>query len=435
MKTKTRKPFKHQLEAASFLLKKKRAILADEMGLGKTSSAILAMNKIKGKRLIVCPASLKLNWKKEIGLFSDDEIVLINSGKKWRKLKGNVWVIMNYDLLKSHIDQIKKSKFKVVAFDEAHYAKSINNNGYGGTKRARYFIQVANNIEHVFLLTGTPITNKTKDIFNLLKAIKHPLSNNFKKFAKRYCNPTFNGFGWSYDGSSHQHELNKKLQPYMLRRLKEEAIDLPDKVRNFIPVEIKVKEYEKKVNEYMSKRASLETKHEHLVYLNAMRHILAKEKVHHTIKLARNLLDQERPVVIFTNYNAVVEKIKEAFPEAVTVTGSDSEKERQQAVDNFQHGKSDIIICNIIAGGVGITLTRAKNELVNDFEWTPTSHLQAEDRIHRLGQKESVVIDYIYSENTVDEKMATLLEEKLININKIIDDKDEGFIEEVMKWF
>lgn len=433
--TSARKPFKHQIEAADFLVTKKKAILAHEMGAGKTASSIIAMNKLKGKKLIVCPASLKLNWKKEIKLFSTNEIEIVNSGDKWKKVKKDDWVIINYDILKNYINEIKKEKFKVVTFDEAHYCKSINNNGHGGSKRARSFIQISNQIEYVFLLSGTPITNKTKDIFNLLKAIKHPLSRNFKDFAKQYCNPQFNGYGWSYDGSSNQEELNEKLKSHMLRKTKEEILDLPKKTRNFIPVEINTKEYQKELKKYLNVNGKLKNKNEHLVYLNAMRHTLAKEKVHQTKKFVENLLEQNRPVVIFTNYTYVIERLKEAFPESVTITGRDNKEEREKAVQDFQKGKTNIILCNLIAGGVGITLTRAKNMIINDLDWNPANHLQSEDRIHRIGQNESVVIDYLYSEGTIDEKMTQMLEEKLLNINKIIDDKEEGFVEGIINWF
>lgn len=429
-----RTPYPHQLEAVTFLLTKKRAILADEMGAGKTMSAILAMDTLKGKRLIVCPASLKLNWAKEIRLISNDPIVLVE-GKKWGKIPKNAWVILNYDILKNHIDVIKKSKFKVVAFDEAHYAKSINNNGYGGSKRARYFIQVANAVEYAFLLTGTPIPNKTKDIFNLLKAVKHPLSKNFKRFAERYCAPTFNGFGWNYDGSSHQEELNEKLKPFMLRRLKSELLDLPPKTRTFLPVAVNVNAYEAKVKEYMQNRSRLKERFEHLVYLNAMRHILAKEKIKHTIQLIENLREQGEPVVVFTNYNAVVTAICEKFNDAVTVVGENTLQERQRAVDDFQSGKAHLIVCNLIAGGTGITLTRAKHAIIQDLDWVPSTSLQAEERIYRIGQNEHVNIDYVYVPNTIDDYMANLLEGKLQNINQIIDDKQEGFLDEVIMLF
>lgn len=429
-----RSPFKHQLEAADFLLTMKKAILADDMGAGKTFSTILALHSIKGKKIIVCPASLKLNWKKEIRLVSNAEVNIIE-GKKWIKPSRDSWTIINYDILGNHLENIKKGNFLAVAFDEVHYCKSVNSKGRADSKRARYFLQISNQMEFSFLLTGTPISNKTKDIFNLLKAVKHPLSKKFKEFAQRYCAPEFNGFGWSYEGSSNQEELNKEIQPYMLRRLKSELLELPEKTRSFIPVDIDKKVYEEKVDEYVQKRGSFNNRGQHLMYLNAMRHNLAKEKVPHTIKLAENLIEQNKPVVIFTNYTFVVEEFKKRFKQAVTITGANKKEERNEAVEKFQKGDTNIIICNLVAGGVGLTLTNAKNMLINDFDWTPSNHLQAEERIYRIGQTRDVVIEYVYGEGTFDEKMADMLEEKIININKIIDDNEEGFLDGVIGWF
>lgn len=429
-----RTPFSHQIEAASFLLENKKAILADDMGAGKTFSTILALNSIKGKRIIVCPSTLKLNWKKEIQLVSKDEIHIIE-GKKWLKPSRSSWTIINYDILGNHLENIKTSNYNAVVFDEVHYCKAIDNRGRADSKRARFFLRIANQTEFAFLLTGTPISNKTKDIFNLLRAIKHPLSKQFKEFAQTYCAPEFNGFGWSYEGSSNQEELNKELQSIMLRRLKSELLELPEKTRSFIPVDIDKRTYMNKVQEYMTGRGGFKHRGQHLMYLNAMRHTLAKEKVPHTIKLAENLLDQNKPVVIFTNYTFVVNEFKKRFKQAVTITGEDSKEARNQAVDDFQSGKTNIIVCNLVAGGVGLTLTAARNMLINDFDWTPSNHTQAEERIYRIGQTQDVVIEYVYSEGTFDEKMATMLEEKIVNINKIIDDSDEGFIDGVIKWF
>lgn len=431
-----RKPFKHQIVGAQFLLDKRKAILGDTMGLGKTFTSILAMNSLKGKKLIVCPASLKLNWKKEIKMVSNGANVVVIDGKKWLDSEENGWTVVNYDILNNHLNKIKKGNFRVAVFDEVHYCKAVSNSGKATSKRAKNFLEIVEQLDFTFLLTGTPITNKTKDIFNLLVAVEHPLSYNFFEFGKKYCSAYYNGFGWSFDGSSNQDELNEKLKPYMLRRLKEDTLDLPNKLRTFIPVEISTREYMKKVNEYMEKRNSFETKGEHLVYLNAMRHILAKEKIKHTKEIVQNSLEQGKPIVVFTNYNIVVDVLKKEFPNCVTITGKDNKNQRQNAVDSFQEGKTNIIVCNLIAGGVGLTLTRAKNMLIQDFDWLPSNHTQAEDRIHRIGQNEDVFIQYLYSEGTIDEKMADLLESKLININKIIDGKeDEGFVDNVINWF
>lgn len=428
----TRKPFNHQLEAAKFLLNRKKAILADEMGGGKTLSSILAANQIEGKKLVICPASLKLNWQKEIKFVSNDQIEVIG-GKGWVDTSNNGWTIVNYDILCKHFDNILNNNFKVVIMDECHYIKAITNSGKPGSKRATMALQIADNIEYVFMLTGTPITNKTKDIFNTLKAIKHPLSKKFFTFAQRYCDAKHNGYGWDFNGSSNQEELNEKLQGFMLRRLKNELLDLPEKIRSFIPVSINLKAYNKKLDEYMQERENLNNQGEHLVYLNAMRHILAKEKVTATIEQIKNLLDQDQQVVVFTCYNFVVDKLMQEFKEvAVKLTGDCNQKQRQEAVDQFQNGNKKVIVCNIIAAGVGITLTASNIVIFNDFDWVPANHAQAEDRIHRIGQNKKCNIYYMYAAKTFDENAANILENKLNNISKIVDGKEESFITDLI---
>lgn len=425
-----RKPFHHQLEAAKFLINSKKVILADEMGGGKTLSSILATNQITGKKLVICPASLKLNWQKEIRYVSNDNIAIIN-GKGWINSEG--WTIINYDILCKHVDSILNGDFKVVIMDECHYIKAVTNSGKPGSKRAGKALEIADKVEYVFMLTGTPITNKTKDIFNTLKSIKHPLSKNFFAFGNRYCDAKHNGYGWDFNGSSNQAELNQRLQGFMIRRLKVDLLDLPEKIRSFIPVSINLKEYNSKINEYMAKREGME-KGKQLVLLNAMRHLLTKEKVTHTIEQVNNLLEQDQQVVVFTCFNFVVEKLMQEFGNsAVKLTGDCNQKQRQEAVDQFQAGKKQVIVCNIVAGGVGITLTASQTVIFNDFDWVPANHAQAEDRIHRIGQVNKCNIIYMYAYNTFDEKAANILEVKLNNISQIVDGKEESFLNELIK--
>ena len=426
-----KKPFEHQIQAAEFLVNKQKAILADEMGGGKTFSSILAAHNVTGKKLVVCPASLKLNWQKEINTIPNQQIEVIN-GKSWIDCPG--WTIINYDILCKHIDKIISAGFTVAIFDEVHYCKAVTNSGKPATKRAKMFLEIAEKVDNVYLLTGTPITNHTKDIFNSLKAINHPLSRKFFAFGQYYCNGFNNGYGWDFNGSSNTAELHEKLKPYMLRRLKTEMLDLPEKTRSFIPVSINLKEYDQKVKEYMDNRESLEDKGKHLVYLNTMRHILAKEKVQYTIELAENLIEQGEQIVIITNYNFVVEKLMEKFGDiAVKLTGNCTQEQRQKAVDNFQTGNKKVFVGNIIAAGVGITLTASQNMIVNDYDWVPANHSQAEDRIHRIGQQKKVNINYVYANSTFDENITNLLEQKLNNISQIVDGKEESFLNTIIE--
>ncbi|MCK9470677.1 MAG: SNF2-related protein [Bacilli bacterium] len=416
-----RKPYNHQLEAANFLLEKRKALIGDEMGTGKTLSSILASFSLPSPRLIICPASLKLNWAKEIRMVDDRGKISV-IGDESTKL-GSDWYIINYDILEREYNKLKNMPFTSITLDEAHYIKSITNGGKPNSKRANYSMKLASKCNYVFTLTGTPITNKPKDIFNILKISDHILSRNYFSFAQSYCGATHNGFGWNFEGSSNEEELHEKIKPMMIRRLKKNMLDLPEKIRRFIPVEINMNSYHEAVEEYIKKRNTLTSDGEHLAYLGTIKHILAKEKITSTIEIAENILDGDESVVIFTNYNAVVDRIMSHFKEIATkITGSCSAKNREQAVEDFQAGRKKVMVANIIAGGVGLTLVKANNLIFNDFDWIPANHFQAEDRIHRIGQTRNATINYLYVNGAeIDEYMADMLERKSTYINKIVD--------------
>lgn len=431
----TRKPFIHQIQAAEFLLNNKTAMLCDEQGLGKTTSSILAAASIRGKKLVICPASLKLNWKKEIELISKEPIFVVDSSKFWESCKG--WTIINYDIIEKFKEKIMEEKYTVLIGDEIHYIKSISNSGKADSIRAANVLEISQDIPFIFALTGTPIPNHTKDIFNILSLIRHPLSSSFYKFAQRYCGAKYNGYGWDFNGSSNREELNEILNTCMVRRLKKEAIDLPKKLRSFIPLEIDLKEYNKSLDEYFKERKNYTNKEQHLVKLNALKHILAKEKIKHTVEIADNLLLQNRPVVIFTEYSTVIDTLVEHYKDnCVVIQGSTSFEERQEAIEKFQGGDVQVFIGNIKAAGVGITLTRSSDLIFNDYSFTPAHHQQAEDRVHRIGQNETCNIYYMYAANAeIDEILTTMLDKKLSNISKIVDGLEVDFVDEVIKNF
>lgn len=433
----SRMPMPHQDEAMEFLLDRKKAILADEMGSGKTHSSIMAGNRVEGKKLVVCPSGLRYNWEKEISYTTDMDIDIIEDSKKWKSPTETGWTIISYDLLREHLDTVLSEGYAVAIFDEAHYCRAIDREGKPKSFRARSLLAVSENVDYLFLLTGTPVVNGNKDLYVLLKAIGHSLSYSWARYSKRYCGAKLIGRRWIYDGNSNEEELFSLLKYRMLRRLKDEFIDLPQKHREFIPVDIDLKEYMGKVNEYMdSKNGLTMEKGRHLVFLNAMRSIIAKEKVSSTIELADKLLSQGESVVIFSNFSSVVRKVMEHYGDrAVKITGEDSAKKRQEAVNLFQSGQMKIIVCNIIAGGVGITLTRGSHLIKNDFSWLPAEHLQAEDRIHRIGKEEECFIHYMYTRDTIDEKMAKTLEKRLSSISRTLNGIRESFVGDIVQMF
>jgi SNF2 family DNA or RNA helicase len=434
------KPYIHQVQAAQFLIERKKAILADEMGVGKTLSSILAAYSLPSPRIIICPASLKLNWQKEIRIVDSTGTIKIISNE----FEIADWIIINYNLLAKHSSSIMESNANCIIFDEAHYIKAIDNTGKPSSQRAKVGLEIANSLDYVFLITGTPMTARPKDLFNLLLAIKHPLassSSSFYSFAHNYCGAVNNGYGWDYRGASNTEELHENIKGFMLRRYKKDLIDLPVKTRAFIPVDVNLKDYYKAVAAYIKKRKKIKGA-EHLAHFNIMRHMLAKSKIVSSIELAENILENGEPIVIFTNFKVVVDEIFEHFRErAVKLTGDCDLEERQKAVDDFQSGQKDVFIANLLAGGIGITLTRANQAIVNDFDWTPSNHAQSEDRIYRIGTKQKCYIRYVYADGAeVDVKMAEVLMQKISNISTVIDgdiiDREQNtMIEEILKMF
>ena len=416
-----RKPFKHQLEAAEFLIKKKKALLADEMGGGKTKSSILAAYALPPPRLIICPASVKINWSLEIqqvDLHGKIKIIKDN------QIDPNMdWTIINYDILEKHIEDIKTVKWSCIVCDEAHYIKSIGKGGKPASIRAKNVINITEDIEYAFLLTGTPMTSRPKDLFNLLKIMKHPCSTDWIGYAYAYCGADQNQYGTSFNGASNIDKLHEKIKPYILRRLKKDMLDLPEKTRTFNYVDIDLERYKQELEEYMKNKKYFVNISEALLKLNKMKMIIAEQKTASTIEMIKSYIENDEPVVVMSNYTNVIDKIVNTYKkDCVKLTGECSQKKRQEAVELFQSGQKKIFVGNLIAAGVGITLTQASNIIINDMDWVPGNHLQAEDRIHRIGQTNKCTIIYqVAKEAEIDEIMAKALSKKLSNINAVID--------------
>lgn len=427
------RPYPHQITGAGILLENRKYVLADTMGLGKTFTAILAAYNRTGRKLIVTPASLKLNWRNEIIRFGipESDICVISSKTVKDDLKnGADWVIVNYDSLRCvqrEVPVISWAKnFAVAVFDEAHYCKALNAKGEPGSIRAKFSVQISGVVPNVYLLTGTPITNKAKDIFMLLKMVDSPLAKNWFAFAHRYCGASRNSFGWQFDGASNREELNRKLRDCMLRRRIENILDMPQKIRSFIPVEADLKEYDRILNRYISCDESGDA----LAALGAMKQAVAIGKTEKTCELISDLLENGKSVVVYTCYLDPAERIFNHFrDDCVKITGDVSAEARQDAVEQFQNGEKKVIVCTVSAGGVGLTLTRSDVVVFNDFDYSAANMRQAEDRIWRIGQRNACSIFYVYADKCLlDESLCDMLNKKLSNKGKIIDGKEDALI-------
>ena len=406
-----RPPLEHQKEAVQKLVENKKFILADDMGLGKTTSTIIAALEADSKKvLIICPATLKINWKREIENYSDKSIY-IAEGKNFSTDAD--FVIINYDIIKNFHDpkkkddsEILKANFDLVIVDEAHYIKN------GQAQRTKLINDLVKTVDRLWLLTGTPMTSRPMDYFNLLSLVDSPVSKNWMAYAIRYCQGyQFNVGGrkvWNITGASNLDELRERTAATILRRLKENVLDLPDKIITPVYLRLKSKNYEEVMGEYYDWYDKNPDESKSLTVqfskLTKVRQIIADEKISQTIEIAENIIEQDKKVIIFCNFTDSLNKIIEHFGKsAVKLDGSMSKPERQRSVDEFQDNpKVKVFAGNIKAAGVGITLTAGEAVIFNDLSFLPSDMAQAEDRAYRYGQKNNVLVYYPIFDNTVE---------------------------------
>ena len=426
-----RPPLSHQKEAIEKLAGSKRFILADDMGLGKTTSTIIAALETGAKKiLIICPASLKINWQREIQNYSDKS-VYICEGKKFST--DEEFTIINYDILKNFYDikdkdnsLISTSNFDLVILDEAHM---ISNPQAQRTKIINTFVK---KIERVWLLTGTPMTSRPINYYNILNIIESPVAANWMAYAIRYCQGYQFNAGkrkvWNVQGASNLDELRERTSKQILRRLKEDVLDLPDKIITPIYLRLKSKEYEDLMGEYFNWYENKSEESSSLTVqfskLMKVRKVIADEKINNTIEIAENIIEQGKKVIIFTNFTETLQLLHNHFGKSsVYLDGSCSKVQRQFAVDQFQENdKINVFIGNLKAAGVGLTLTSAEVVIMNDLSFVPAEHAQAEDRAYRYGQKNNVLVYYPLFENTIEGAIYDILNRKKKIINTVMGD-------------
>ena len=427
-----RPPLSHQIEAIEKLVSSRRFILADDMGLGKTTSTIIAALETGAKKiLIVCPASLKINWEREIANYSD-RTCYIAEGKKFSTEAD--FVIVNYDILKNFHNKEDKenslllqSKFELVILDEAHMVSNAQ------AQRTKLINDFTKNIKRVWLLTGTPMTSRPINYYNLLNLIESPVAQNWMAYAIRYCQGfqfrAGNRKVWNVTGASNLEELRDRTSKQILRRLKENVLDLPDKIITPVYLRTSSKEYKDLMGEYYE---WLENKKEESSSLTVqfsklmkVRKVIANEKVKETIEFVQNIIDQGKKVIIFTNFTDTLQLIHSHFgKESVYLDGSCNKVQRQYAVDQFQENeKIKVFVGNLKAAGVGLTLTAAEAVIMNDLSFVPAEHAQAEDRAYRYGQKNNVLVYYPIFENTIEGVIYDILNNKKKVIGTVMGDE------------
>lgn len=454
-------PYPYQLKGIARGLQLKRFMNCDEPGLGKTLQSIATINLADAfPCLVVCPSSLKINWLREWEKFTDKKAMILTDKVRdtWTfffQTGMHQVFIVNYESLKKYfVQRIKKAEgwtlrdvefrnsinlFKSVIIDESHRCKSAS------TQQAKFCKGICTGKEWVIELTGTPVVNRPKDLIPQL-AILDRMNDfgGYKPFVDRYCS--------GQREASNLRELNFNLWKYcMFRREKSLVLtDLPDKIRQVNTCEItNRKEYmdaERDLIMYLQKykdadddKIAKAMRGEVMVRINILRQISARGKVRDIIEFVKDFRENGKKIILFCSLHEVVDQLKRYFPTAVSVTGRDSQDEKQRAVDAFQNNpKADIIICSIKAAGVGLTLTASSNVAFVEFPWTYADCCQCEDRAHRIGQKDSVTCYYFLGRRTIDEKVYRIIQEKKNIANAVTgstEDIEENIVDMVARIF
>jgi len=444
-----------QKEGVRFIeIKNGSALIGDEMGLGKTIQALgyLKIHPELRPVIIVCPASLKLNWQKEIKkwLGEDSEVLFGRKTDCFNHSSFSIYII-NYDILgKGEIKKVKnkkgviktkrilleegwwntlrKIKSKIVIADEIHH---ISNSTAFKTKA---FKKLAVSIKNKIFLSGTPIKNRPKEFFTALKLLNKTLFSNEWKYKMRYCDPKRNGFGWEFNGATNIEELREKVQSVMIRRFKKDVLlDLPKKTKIIVSLECSssgMKVYNKASEEFLEwskeKRKKLDVKNK-ISYLKQLAYIAKRDSV---IDWIKEYLSIENKLVVFAYHRKVIEDLKSSFSDSVVVDGSVSMINRDKAVDKFQNGKVPLFIGQIRAAGEGLTLTVASATVTIEFDWNPGTHDQAEDRVHRIGQEaDAVFAYYLVGNGTIDVSIAEMIQEKNNVLSSFLDGEEKDFFD------
>jgi SNF2 family DNA or RNA helicase len=443
----SRPPMDHQKIAIEKLLANDKFILADDMGLGKTTSAVIAALESGAKKiLIVCPASLKINWQREIANYSERKSLIVE-GRKWGSTFD--FYIINYDIIKNYhtTDKSEDSddykllvneKFDLAIVDEAHYISNATAN------RTRLLNDVLDTIQKVWLLTGTPMTSRPINYFNLLKIVDSPLTLNWQSYVRRYCKGYQFSVGarkvWNTSGASNLDELRERTKNIVLRRMKTDILDLPEKIVTPVFVELTSKMYDEELEEFTritNDKKDEETISVTLNRLMRIRQLIAYEKIPYTCEIIDRCLEQGKKVIVLTNFTMSLDMLHEKYKKnSVTLDGRMNKDKRQDNVDRFQNDdKIKVFIGNIKAAGVGITLTAAEVVIMNDLSFVPADHSQGEDRAYRYGQKNSVLVYYPVFENTVEKIIYNILQKKKNVIDQVMGDGEysESFSKDLLK--
>jgi SNF2 family DNA or RNA helicase len=461
--------FPYQRDGVMFLEEKNgRALLADEMGLGKTIQALgfIQLHKKDSPAVVVCPSSAKYTWEDEANDWLENPKVVVLSGEKSEPIDPTVnLIIINFEILHHWLAKIRALKPQIIIIDEIHYIKNKKTIRYQAVKKLKL------RVPYLIGLSGTPIENRPVELYPIVNMINPSIFANEWHYKQRYCGAVHNGFGWSFKGSSNEDELFQILtDSVMIRRLKKDVLpDLPDKLYSFIPIKIdNWKEYKRAEDDYVQyiedmtelelrkamhsffnegyedtvkivdhKLEALKKKKSEkanpLAQMEALKTLVAKGKLKEIIKYVYDFLETGKKIVLFCEHLFVIDVFMEEFKgKIVKIDGSVPPKKRRDNVKAFQDNDKIQIFIGNKAAEINITLTAASDVGIIEYPQKPGSLKQRIDRLHRIGQKYNVNVRYFVGKNTIDERIAHMLDEKQRTISKVLDGKEPELDENLL---
>ena len=448
--------YEFQKEGVQFIINKGgRGLIGDEMGVGKTLQAIASafLYSHEWPLLVICPASLKVNWRNELlkwlpGI-SRKEIYLLDS-KIHPSPFAKVW-ITSYNLVAKSEAILKSQVFEVIIADECHYVKNYS------AKRSKVIIPMLQKAKRAIMISGTPVISRPAEIYNILTSLRPDVFRSFKEFANRYCDPKEKFGHVDYSGSSNVKELYNLLSStIMIRRLKSDVLtQLPPKIRQKVEIQVEVthcktirKKYNKIKNNEKNSKGD-ENKKSNSVQQNSSDinqfviesySLTAKAKIKGVIDYISYLLENDCKFLVFAHHQEMMQAIQDEVVKAnvhfIRIDGKTPVDTRGDAVHEFQsNALCKVAILSITAAGIGLTLTAANLVIIAEMAWSPSTMIQAEDRVHRIGQKKSVNIHYLFGPGTLDEYIWPKIHEKLSVISSTLDNDVNPETESLMNPF
>lgn len=464
------KPFNHQIDGVRFGLNKKRFLLGDDQGLGKTKQIIdfvgcLEKTATINKVLIICGVnSLKYNWQSEIGIHSDEKGWVL--GTRFRKTTGKAYegstkdkladlenlpdsryLITNIETLRAGAEKISKSKYhfpvaeklaelckkgiiSVIAFDECHKSKDPTSL----QSRAMSLLSAP----YMAAMSGTPLMNNPLDLYFPLSWLGYE-KHSFYQFKQHYC--TLGGWGGSQVvGYKNLEEIRALMDEVMLRRLKTEVLDLPEKIRKIEYVDMTAKQaqiYKEVYMGVMNELQKIKFSNNPLSMMIRLRQatgwtgilsqtVQESAKMDRMVELIEEISASGQKAIVFSNWESMAEVAKEKLKayNPAYITGNTKADDRMNEVTRFQNDKNcKVIIGTIGAMGTGLTLTAAQNVIFLDSPWNMALKAQAEDRAHRIGTQGTVNVITLVCKNTIDERIEELVEKKGQIADALVDGK------------